>query len=102
MRYADALALLRGAWPRLPIHLYTPTIEHYKEGYPTAEELEHGPDNPLGRTPGREAVLHGDMTGQGLHHAVLTAFGLETELRGGGIRSIWRETLDAADARPER
>ena len=39
------------------------------------------------------------MTGQALHSAVMTAFSRETELRGVGIRAIWRMTLDEADAK---
>ena len=94
--YGTATALIADAWPRLPLLIYEPTVEHYKEGYPTAEELELGPDELLGRVPGREAVISGNMTGQGLHHAVMTAFGKETRVRGVGIRAIWLITLDAA------
>ncbi len=98
MTYRAALALIAETWPRLPVLIYEPTVEHYKEGYPTAEELELGPDELLGRVPGREAVICGDMTGQSLHHAVMTAFGKETHVRGVGIRAIWATTLDEADA----
>ena len=97
MTYGTALALVATAWPTLPVLIYEPTVEHYKEGLPAEDELELGPDEPLGRVPGREAALDGGLTGQGLHSAVMRAFGRETELRGVGIRSIWTVTLDAAD-----
>lgn len=51
MTYGTARTLLAEAWPGLPIFIYEPTIEHYKEGRPTEEELELGPDETLARAP---------------------------------------------------
>lgn len=94
MKYGEAKRLLAAAWPRLVIILFRPTVEHYKEGRLGAEDLELGADDELCRTPGREAVIRGDMTGQDLQHAVMSAFGLETEIEGVGVRGIWRTKLD--------
>ncbi|MBP3959504.1 hypothetical protein J8F10_30030 [Gemmata sp. G18] len=94
MTYGAAQALIAAAWPRLRAVLFRPTVEHYKEGRPTAEELELGADDELCRIPDRKAILRGGMTGQNLQHAVMTAFGLETEVTGDGIRGIWRTALD--------
>jgi hypothetical protein len=102
MLYGAALAAVAGAWPRLPVLIYEPTIEHYKEGRPTAKELELGPEDRLCRTPQCEAVLLGGMTGQDLHSAIMRAFSRETDLRGIGIRAIWRVKLDEADAGARR
>ncbi|QEL19374.1 hypothetical protein [Limnoglobus roseus] len=94
MKYGEVKTLIASAWPRLPIIIYRPTVEHYKEGRPTAEDLELSTGDELCGTPGREAVLHGGMTGQDLHNAVMRAFDLETEITGVGIRGIWRTKLD--------
>ena len=81
-------------WPRLRVIIYRTTVQHYKEGFPTAEELELGDDEEMGRTPGREAFLRGDMTGQDLHHAMMKAFSLDTEIEESGIHWLWRTKLN--------
>lgn len=95
MKYGEAKTLLAALWPRIRVIIYRSTVQHYKEGYPTAEELELGDDEEMCRTPGREAVLHGEMTGQDLHHAVMKTFSLDTEL-GVGIHGMWRKKLSEA------
>lgn len=80
MKYGDAKRLIAAAWSRLAIIIYRPTLEHYKDGPPGAEELEPEPEEELCRTSGRETILHGGMTSQGVHSAVMRAFSLETEI----------------------
>lgn len=93
MKYGEAKALLAAVWPGLRVIIYRSTVQHFKEGYPTAEELELGEEEEMCRTSGREAVLRGSMTGQDLHHAIMKAFSLDTEV-GVGIHSVWREKLN--------
>ena len=44
IKYGDAKRVIAAAWSRLAIIIYRPTLEHYKEGRPGAEELELGPE----------------------------------------------------------
>ena len=93
MKYGEAKSLIAAAWPRLAVVIYRPTVEHYKEGRPGTEDLELGVGDELCHIPGREAVLHGSMTGQDMHSAVMRAFSLETDIAGVGIRGIWMTKL---------
>ena len=99
MTYADALAAFAAAWPHVPVVWFRAEPAYYKDGRPTADELAPGPDEPLGRGRGDEVVLRGGTTGQGVQWAMMSRFGLETEVRGVGVRGVWLTTLDQADAR---
>lgn len=99
MTYSQALAKFAEAWPNLKVIWYRPTVEHYKEGRPTEYDLELAPNESLTSMPDRNAALRGDMRVQIFHSTLLSAFGLETELRDGGIRSRWMSTLDEANAK---
>jgi hypothetical protein len=99
MTYSQARELVAQAWPHLPVLWYRPTLQHYKEGYPSGEELEIAPDEQLAHSPGRQAVLRGNMTLQQFHSAIIRAFDLETNIRGTNMIAIWMTTLDAANDR---
>ncbi|MDB5338950.1 MAG: hypothetical protein JWN70_4569 [Planctomycetaceae bacterium] len=98
MSYAAALATIAKIWPHLPVYFYRPTIEHYKEGLPSGEDLELRPDEPLNSLATSPVILRGDMTVQKFHAAIMVGFSLETELRGLAIHAIWMTTLDEADS----
>lgn len=63
MKYGDAKRLIAAEWPRLAIIIYRPTLEHYKEVLPGAEELELGPEEELFRTSGWETIMRHDRSG---------------------------------------
>ncbi|WP_020476401.1 hypothetical protein [Zavarzinella formosa] len=102
MTYAAALAAFAAAWPNIRLFWYRPTVEHYKEGRPTGEELELAPNDRLTRASGYQAVLRGDMTVQDLHAAMVGSFDLETRIRGEGNGPVWMATLDEANAGVKR
>ncbi len=97
MSYASALATIAKFWPHLPVYFYRPTIEHYKEGLPSGEDLELAADESLNSLAVSPVIIRGDMIGQRFHAAIMSGFSLETELRGIGIHAIWMTTLDEAD-----
>jgi hypothetical protein len=98
MTYAHTLVLLAEAWPNLSVMLYRPTIEHYKEGYPTAEELELAPEERLLYLPDRSAAIRGDMNVQDFHATMSRSFSVETIIRGIPTHLIWMVSLDEANA----
>ncbi|MDB5392121.1 MAG: hypothetical protein JWM11_7767 [Planctomycetaceae bacterium] len=98
MTYSAGSAAFALIWPHLSVMWYRPTVEHYKEGFPTAEELELDADERLVGVPERVAQLRGEMTVQDCHATIISAFGLETVIRGIETHTIWMVSLDDADA----